>query len=145
MFRHSGREEDAVDATIGLVFALTYRSPHTLAARWIDEAVDHARSNGLELSHLYGLAHRARLELDRGEWTDAATSAELVLGERFVSTFPRTLALVVLALVRTRRGDPGAGPLLDEALSSLRTNRGAATNRAGRRGESRIRPAGGHA
>ena len=41
----------------------------TLAARWIDEAVDRARTNGLELSHLYGLAHRARLELDRGEWT----------------------------------------------------------------------------
>lgn len=117
VFRQSGREEDAVDATVGLVFALNYRCPHTVAARWIEEAVDQARSNGLELSHLYGLAHRARLELDRGEWTNAATSAELVLGERFVSTFPRTLALVVLALVRTRRGDPGAGPLLDEALS----------------------------
>jgi DNA-binding CsgD family transcriptional regulator len=117
LFRNRGLEEDAVAATTGLVFALNHRSPHTLAARWIDEAVDHARNNGLELSHLYGLAHRARLELDRGEWTNAAMSAELVLGERFVSTFPRTLALVVLALVRTRRGDPGAGPLLDEALA----------------------------
>ena len=32
-----------------------------------------------------------------------------------MSTFPRTLALVVLALVRARRGDPDAEPLLDEA------------------------------
>jgi DNA-binding CsgD family transcriptional regulator len=45
----------------------------------------------------------------------AAEIAELVLGERFVSTFPRTLAMVALALVRARRGDPDVWPLLDEA------------------------------
>jgi DNA-binding CsgD family transcriptional regulator len=115
-FREHGRVEDATDATIGLVFTLTHRGPHTIAARWIEDAIAQARSNGLELSHLYGLAHRAKLELDAGRWTEASSSAEIVLGERFVSTFPRTQALVVLALVRARRGDPGVHPLLDEAL-----------------------------
>ena len=43
------------------------------------------------------------------------TSAELVLGERFVSTYPRTLALVVLALVSDGEAIPEPGELLDEA------------------------------
>ena len=64
---------------------------------------------------MYLLAFRSRLELNDGHWDDAAESAQLALGERFVSTFPRTVALVTLALVRARRGDPDAWPLLDEA------------------------------
>src|SRR5262249_25138357 len=38
-----------------------------------------------------------------------------VLRERFVSTYPRTVALCVLAVVRARRGDPDAGALVAEA------------------------------
>ena len=38
-----------------------------------------------------------------------------MLGERLVSTFPRSVALVSLALVRARRGDPDVWALLDEA------------------------------
>jgi DNA-binding CsgD family transcriptional regulator len=40
-----------------------------------------------------------------------------VLRIRRTSTTPRIIALVVLALVRARRGDPGHAPLLDEAWS----------------------------
>ena len=64
---------------------------------------------------LYLLADRARFELDQGRWADAVESAELVLGRRWVSTLPRTLALTVIARARARRGDPNVLPLLVEA------------------------------
>ena len=80
-----------------------------------DEGLAYARKEGDELHELYLLANRACFELDQGRWADAVESAELVLGRRWVSTFPRTLALTVLARARARRGDPNVLPLLAEA------------------------------
>ncbi len=70
---------------------------------------------GLELFRLYLLASRARLELDQGRWSDAAASATAVVRTPRTSTTPRILALVVLGLVRARRGDPEWRSALDEA------------------------------
>jgi hypothetical protein len=74
-----------------------------------------SRESGHDLAHLYYLAHQAGIALDLGRWDEATEVAEVVLGERFVSTFPRTLALVALSLVRARRGDPDVWHLLDRA------------------------------
>jgi DNA-binding CsgD family transcriptional regulator len=71
--------------------------------------------HGLELYRLYLLAFRARVALDRAQWDEAVDSAESVLRVPRCSTSPRILTLVVLALIRARRGDPGIRPLLDEA------------------------------
>jgi DNA-binding CsgD family transcriptional regulator len=113
--RLAGFEEIVSDATLGIVNAAMYRYPCAAAAGAIEEGVAYSREHGLDLAHLYFLAYRSRLELEQARWSDAAETAEFVLGERFVSTFPRTLALVTLALVRARRGDPEVWPLLDEA------------------------------
>lgn len=112
-----GREDDAAHMLEGLVMAVVFRSPYTRARRYIEDGLRYARSQGLDLTHLYLLAYRSRLELDEGQWDAAAETAELVLGEHFVSTFPRMLALVTLALVRARRGDPDVWPVLDQALA----------------------------
>ena len=80
-----------------------------------DEGLAYAREVGDELDELYLLATRACFELNRGRWAEAVESAQLVLGRRWVSTMPRTLALTVLARVRARRGDPNVLPLLEEA------------------------------
>jgi DNA-binding CsgD family transcriptional regulator/tetratricopeptide (TPR) repeat protein len=81
----------------------------------VDEGLAYCSERGLELYRLYLLAHRARMELHAGRWEDAALSAAAVLRTPRSSISPRILALVVLALVRARRGDPGAHELLDEA------------------------------
>jgi DNA-binding CsgD family transcriptional regulator len=112
-----GREDDAAHMMEGLVMAVVFRSPYTSARRYIEDGLRYARSQGLDRAHLYLLAYRSRLELDEGRWEQAAETAELVLGEHVVSTFPRMLALVTVALVRARRGDPDVWPLLDEALT----------------------------
>jgi DNA-binding CsgD family transcriptional regulator/tetratricopeptide (TPR) repeat protein len=113
--RSMGREDTVTGLNIQLVKSLMFRSSLSLARHQIEDALALARKNGNDLAHVYLLAFRSRLELNDGRWDEAAESAQLVLGERFVSTLPRTLALVTLALVRARRGDPDVWPLLDEA------------------------------
>jgi DNA-binding CsgD family transcriptional regulator/tetratricopeptide (TPR) repeat protein len=85
--------------------------------QYLDEGIRYCSEHGLELFRLYLLAYRARSELDRGQWEDAATTAEAVVRVPRASTMPRTIAQVVLGLVRARRGDPGHAPPLDEAWS----------------------------
>jgi DNA-binding CsgD family transcriptional regulator len=50
-----------------------------------------------------------------GRWDDAAETASAVLQIRRASILPRIFALVALALVRARRGDPGYRDLVEEA------------------------------
>ena len=98
----------------------------TVAAIWMsrddiaemfNDGLAYTRKQGDELHELYLLANRASYELDQGQWPQAVESANLVLGRRWVSTFPRTIALTVLARIRARRGDPNALPLIEEARS----------------------------
>jgi DNA-binding CsgD family transcriptional regulator len=112
---HLGREVDASSMLDYLALLARHQRPTELARARIEQGVELTRRHGLDLRHIYFLAYRSRLELDEGNWADAADSAEAVLGERFVSTFPRITALVTLALVRARRGDPDVWPALDEA------------------------------
>jgi DNA-binding CsgD family transcriptional regulator/tetratricopeptide (TPR) repeat protein len=88
---------------------------YDLAAGYLQPGVDFCGERGLERDRLYLLVYRARFELDRGLWSEAAESAEAVLRMPSSSITPRIWALVVLGLVRARRGDPGSRPLLDEA------------------------------
>lgn len=111
----NGLEKFVADAFFGLAAGATFRRAYDLADVYFKKGLAYCSEHGNDLMQLYFLAHRARTELERGLWTQAAESAALVLRERAVSTYPRTLALVVLALVRARRGDPDALPLLDEA------------------------------
>jgi DNA-binding CsgD family transcriptional regulator/tetratricopeptide (TPR) repeat protein len=65
----------------------------------------------------YMSGYRAEALLARGDWAGAAEQAEAVLRAPYVAPISRVPALLVLAQLRTRRGDPGAAELLDEALS----------------------------
>jgi DNA-binding CsgD family transcriptional regulator/tetratricopeptide (TPR) repeat protein len=90
---------------------------HAQAERYLNTGLDYCSDHGLELYRLYLLAFRARSLLDQGRWTAAADSASLVHQVPRTSISPRIYALVVLGLVRARRGDPGHWAALDEALT----------------------------
>jgi DNA-binding CsgD family transcriptional regulator len=113
--RAERRSRKLVDILEALVLALLPHHGHTLSRGYVEEGLVVSRESGHDLAHLYFLAHKASIELERGEWAGGGDVAEIVLGERFVSTFPRTVAMVVLGLVRARRGDPDVWPLLDAA------------------------------
>ena len=84
------------------------------SARWIEAGLAHCEGLELDLWRLALLSLRVRLELDLGAWTDAAATAGLIGAEGPQSAEPRLQALLVLALVRARRGDPETAPLLAE-------------------------------
>lgn len=84
----------------------------------IERGIEACSERGLEVWRLYMLAFRARSELDRGLWTEAAQSATSVLRYQRQAPLLRILALTVLGLVRARRGDPDQWAPLDEALAA---------------------------
>ncbi|HET8607522.1 MAG TPA: AAA family ATPase [Gaiellaceae bacterium] len=85
--------------------------------------IDYCTEHGLELWRLYLIAFRARGELDRGRWGEAAESASFILRQPAQAPLLQILALTVLGIVRLRRGDPDASSPLDEALE-LATDKG---------------------
>jgi DNA-binding CsgD family transcriptional regulator/tetratricopeptide (TPR) repeat protein len=113
--RHAGLVELEANALNSLAGAAVANRRHPDARRYTDEGIALCEDRGLDLTRLYILASRARLELDEGRWADAAETAGLVLRIPRISTTPRILGLVVLGLVRARRGDPDPRALLDEA------------------------------
>ncbi len=66
--------------------------------------------------HDYARAWLALCRMGRGRWDAAAADAEQVLQNVAQADMSRLMALLALARVRLRRGDPGADALLDEAL-----------------------------
>jgi DNA-binding CsgD family transcriptional regulator len=100
-----------------LAFAAAYLlHDYPLAEHHIAADLEHCDDHGLELYRLYALSDRARLQVAQGRWTEAVDSAALVLRVPRASTTPRILTLVVLGLVRARRGDPDVWAPLDEAF-----------------------------
>ena len=112
---------------------------HAEARRHLDAGLAYAREHGHELSVLYLLASRARLELNEGRWTEAVETATSVVRVPRTSTKPRILALVVLGLIRARRGDPRGTGAPRRGAGPGRADRGARSSRAGRGSQSRGR------
>jgi DNA-binding CsgD family transcriptional regulator/tetratricopeptide (TPR) repeat protein len=113
--QRAGLEEQVARVFIHLAWAAVRQRDHDLADRYLDAGISYCSERGFELFRLYLLAFRARLELNQGRWTDAVDTADGVLAVPRTSTVPQILALVVVALVRARRGDPEVWPPLDQA------------------------------
>ena len=79
-----------------------------------------ATSPDYDLWRLLLLGQRACLRLDQCRWDEAAESARLALSDPRSSRHPRILGMVVLGLIRARRGDPQVWQLLDEARDLAR-------------------------
>jgi DNA-binding CsgD family transcriptional regulator/tetratricopeptide (TPR) repeat protein len=113
--RLAGLEEEFARIRIPLAVIAVERRDSAAAAKHLDEGIAYCSERGLELFRLYLLAYRARFELDQGRWAKAADSAASVVRITRTSTSPRIVSLVVLGLLRARRGDPGQRQALDEA------------------------------
>jgi DNA-binding CsgD family transcriptional regulator len=113
----AGMADLAGAASTQLVSGALELRRYDLAARYVDFGLAYCSDHGLELYRFYLLGYHALVELDQGRWDNAAEAAAAVLRIRRASIMPRITGLVVLGLVRARRGDPGHRDLLDEAWS----------------------------
>jgi len=112
-----GFAEQVARAFANSAWAAARRRAYGPLDRRIDSWLAYCDERGLELWRLYLLAYRARSELDQGRWSDAVESAATVLRVPQTSTLPRILVLVILGLVRARRGDLGTRAVLNEAFA----------------------------
>ncbi len=88
------------------------------ADRVFREGLAYCEERGIFSHSAYMRAYYTPCELDRGRWTEATQMAiDLLRNSEFTGIPQRIMSLATLALVRLRRGDPGADALLDEALT----------------------------
>ena len=117
----AGLDEHAARALVGTFWWSPRGRTYGDVDRNLDRALALCTERGLELWRLFSFAFRSRLQLDRGDWDGAAESAGVVLRDPRSAPVPRVVALSVAGLVRARRGDPEAWPLLDEAWALAET------------------------
>src|SRR5262249_46818190 len=111
----AGLEDHVGRGFIHLAWVIMRTRRYDLLGR-VETGIEWCDEHGLDLWRLYLLAYRARMDLDRGRWDEAADAASFVLTHRRTAVLLKILALTVLGLVRARRGDPDHRRLLDEAL-----------------------------
>ena len=94
--------------------AVRFHMPE-VARRYIPEGLEYCDTHEVQDCLSYMRADVAHFELDRGNWDEAARQASELIEHHQLAVAQRVPALIVLALVRARRGDPGVDPLLEEA------------------------------
>jgi DNA-binding CsgD family transcriptional regulator/tetratricopeptide (TPR) repeat protein len=104
-------------AYMHLSWMLTVRREWDLVARYLRPALDYCREHGQELWLHQLRSLQLEADLAAGRWHEAAEAAATVLARQPASSaVSRCGALLVLARIRARRGEPDCWPLLDEAL-----------------------------
>ena len=87
------------------------------ARRYLEQGLAYCEQRDLDSWSTYLRVFLARFALDRGAWDKAAERASALLHDTISPAMVRITALVIVGLVRTRRGDPDASQALDEALT----------------------------
>jgi DNA-binding CsgD family transcriptional regulator len=111
----AGLEDHAARALTNLATNAVEMRDYRHAERDLDRALAFVQAHELAGYTQHLLGNRARLRLDRGDWVGAEQDARAALAERVHSSGRLADALVPLALLQARRGDPGAAATLQEA------------------------------
>jgi len=109
-----GRDDQVGRAYIHLADIAQRHRRYDLIDRYYADAAEYCNEHGMELWARYLHVYYARTELDRGRW---ATAISAIPSSVDVPGTPlaRIDAVIVIGLVRARRGDPGHWTALDEA------------------------------
>jgi DNA-binding CsgD family transcriptional regulator len=107
-------DECAARAYSNLVFCATLNHHFARADQAYREGIAFCEDRGLYSSIAYIRTYAARLALDRGEWTEAAQMVFETTQSTELVPVQRVPTRATLALVRIRRGDPGAQELIND-------------------------------
>jgi tetratricopeptide (TPR) repeat protein len=110
-------EEHVARAETNLGTGLVIARDYARADEHLDAGMAYCAARGLDSWWHYMRGYKARSLLDQGEWAAAAELAGAVLEVPDLVAPSRITPLVVLGLVRARRGEAGVWPALDEALA----------------------------
>jgi predicted ATPase len=92
---------------------------HAAARQVLDAGIAYCTERDLDTWRDYMAGWRAELLLREGRWDEAAAEALRVVNNENASPLVRCPALLALARLRTRRGDPAAEPLIAELRAFL--------------------------
>jgi DNA-binding CsgD family transcriptional regulator/tetratricopeptide (TPR) repeat protein len=109
-----GFHEHAARAYSNLATAAVRGRDFARAKRYFDAGIAYSVERDL-YSGRYMIASRAEFLLAQGDWDRAGEDAECISGDMKIPPVARIPALVVLARIRLRRGDPGVSKALDQA------------------------------
>lgn len=110
----AGMDEHVCRAYTNLSFSAVVARDYARADRYFPAGLAFSEARDLDSWTDYMRGIRSVMLMDRGRWADAADLADLVMRS---STVPiqRVAPVVVLGLIRNRRGDPGGAELLAQA------------------------------
>ena len=109
-----GMHEHAARAYVNLTDLALTAHDYDHARQLIADGIAYMRNLDLNSWTMHPLSERARVHLEQGLWREAVDDASAVV-RAAPAAITWLVAAVVLGCVRTRQGDPSAGPLLDEA------------------------------
>jgi DNA-binding CsgD family transcriptional regulator len=115
-----GLEEHAARAFFNLGSIAVDQRSYALGDYHLTSGLEYCEARDLVAPSLYLSAWKARSELDQGRWSGAAELATGVIRQAPRAPPARVMALIVLGLVRARRGEPGVADALDAARSLAR-------------------------
>ena len=108
-------DEHVARARTNLGSAHVKRREYALADPHLEAGIAYCRERDLDAWLLYMLGWQARSQLEQGLWDAAAVSAHEVVDHPRAAVPSRITPLIVLGLLRARRGDPDPWSALDEA------------------------------
>jgi DNA-binding CsgD family transcriptional regulator len=112
--QEAGLEEHIGRAYIHFADIAQRNRDYALAETYLGPGIEYCSERGLDLWLRYLHVYRSRTALDRGRWAEAVDAIPSSVAEPG-TPLPRIVTLVVLGLVRARRGDPDQWSALDEA------------------------------
>ena len=113
--REAGFQEHAARAYTNLASSGVRRREFAGARAYLDEGITFCEEHDLESWGRYMTAMRARANLALGDWPAATEDALAITQHPRAAIISKIPALVVLAQVRARRGDPHVARSLDDA------------------------------
>jgi ATP/maltotriose-dependent transcriptional regulator MalT len=110
-----GYEEQVARAYGNLADISVKQREYAEAADYLQAGLTYCAEHDMDAMHNSMRAIQARMLLDQGDWTGAEEYITRLLSLPQIQAADRIPALLVLGLVRMRRGDPGVEAALDEA------------------------------
>jgi DNA-binding CsgD family transcriptional regulator len=108
-------QEHAARAYTNLAATAVGCRDYRTGQRYLEEGIGYCEQHDLDSWRLYMLAWRGRMNFERGDWLEAGNDLESVVANPRTAVVARLPALITLAHLRLRRGDPDVETPLVEA------------------------------